>query len=215
MDRQRRLIPGPDHFGALLFFLLVAFLISGRSDDVWPSVAGAAANLLALGAGFAATGIGQHRDRVVVLVVFGVIGIGLVGAFDPESVWFGVGALMQALLLGAVLAAVVRRVLTHDRVQLSTIAGVICAYVLIGLIFAWVYLALDGFLDSRVLDPPIDRLPVYYSFVVLSTLGFGDVTPVDEFAKRITAFEAVVGQIFLATVVARFVSMYGKSRPSS
>ena len=41
VDTGRRLIPGPDHFGALLFFLLVAFLLSGRSDDVWPTVAGA------------------------------------------------------------------------------------------------------------------------------------------------------------------------------
>ena len=212
MDRDRRLIPGPDHFGALLFFLLVAFLLSGRSDDVWPTVTGAAANLLALAAGFAATGIGQHRRRVVVLAVLGVVGIVLVGAFDPESTWFGVGALMEAVLLGAVLAAVVRRVLTHEYVSLSTIVGVISAYVLIGLVFAWVFLSLAGFRSGPILDPPIEELPVYYSFVVLSTLGFGDVTPVDELAKRITAFEAIVGQIFLATVVARFVSMYGKPK---
>ena len=61
--------------------------------------------------------------------------------------------------------------------------------------------------------PPITELPVYYSFVVLSTLGFGDVTPVEELAKRVTAFEAILGRIFLATVVARFVSMYGIPKP--
>ncbi len=206
------MIPGPDHFGALLFFLLAAFLLTGRTDDVWPTVAGAAANLLALGAGFAATGIGQHRRWIVVLVVFGVVGLLLVGAFDPESIWFGVGALMEAVLLGAILAAVVRRVLTHEYVSLSTIVGVISAYVLIGMVFAWVYLALEGFRSGPILDPPITELPVYYSFVVLSTLGFGDVTPVEELAKRVTAFEAILGQIFLATVVARFVSLYGKPK---
>ena len=85
MDRGRRLIPGPDHFGALLFFLLVAFLLSGRSEDVWPTVVGAAANLLALGAGFAATGIGQHRRWLIFLAAFGVIGIGDAGC----PVWKG------------------------------------------------------------------------------------------------------------------------------
>lgn len=128
MDTGRRLIPGPDHFGALLFFLLVAFLVSGRSDDVWPTVAGASANLLALGTGFAATGIGRHRRWIVVLAVFGVTGIVLVGASDPASTWFCIGALMEAMLLGAILAAVVRRVLTHDEVRLSTIIGVISAW---------------------------------------------------------------------------------------
>jgi hypothetical protein len=213
VDRERRLIPGPDHFGTLLFFLLIAFLVSGRSDDVWPAVVGSAANLLALGAGFAATGISQHRSWIIGLAVFGAIGMVLVGAFDLDSIWFGIGALIQAVLLGAILAAVVRRVLTHEDVTLSTIVGVICAYVLIGMIFAWVFLALAGFRSVPVLEPPVDELPVYYSFVVLSTLGFGDVTPVEETAERLTAFEAMVGQIFLATVVARFVSMYG--RPSS
>ena len=56
-------------------------------------------------------------------------------------------------------------------------------------------------------------VPVYYSFVVLTTLGFGDITPVDAFAQRITALEAIVGQIFLATVVARFVALHGKRKP--
>lgn len=206
------MIPARDHFGGLLFFLLVAFLLSGRSDDVWPAVAGSAVNLMALGAGFAATGIGEHRRWIAVLAVFGVIGIVLVGAFDSESNWFGVGALIQVLLLGAILAAVVRQVLTHDYVRLSTIVGVICAYVLIGMIFAWSFLALAGFRSVPVLEPPIEELPVYYSFVVLSTLGFGDVTPVEEVAKRLTALEAIIGQIFLATVVARFVSIYGRSQ---
>ncbi len=109
-----------------------------------------------------------------------------------------------------ILAAVVRRVLSHDQVGAPTILGAITAYLLIGLSHAWVYLALDGLVDGPILNPAIEGLPSYYSFVVLSTLGFGDVTPVNDLAQRLTAIEAITGQVFLATLVARLVSLYGQ-----
>jgi hypothetical protein len=200
---------GPDRFAAVLIFLLVGFLVPSAGGAVWPKVVAAIANLAALLAGFAATDLALHRRRMIVLLALGAISATLVGVFDQTSPVAGMGALGQALMLGAVLVAVVKRVLSHDHVGLPTILGAIAAYFLIGLIFAWIYLAAYGFLDPPILDPEEVGLPSYYSFVVLATLGFGDVTPVHEFAKRLTAIEAVTGQIFLATLVARLVSMYG------
>jgi hypothetical protein len=112
----------------------------------------------------------------------------------------------------AILGAVVGRVLAHDRVGSQTILGALAAYFLIGLVFAWIYLSLDGLVAGAILEPPIEGLPSYHSFVVLTTLGFGDISPVDEFARKVTAIEAMTGQIFLATLVARLVSMYGRPR---
>jgi hypothetical protein len=199
---------GVDRFGTLLFFLLFAFLISGVGDSGWPTVLGSLANVASLVAGFAATGLGGNRRRMGVLIVIGVASAVLVG-FEQTSVAAAVGAFGQALVLGAILLAVVRRVLAHERVELPTIAGAIAAYVLIGMVFAWIYLAMYGVIDSPILDPDATGLPAYYSFEVLTTLGFGDITPVSEFVRRLTALEAMMGQIFLATLVARLVSMYG------
>lgn len=215
MSRTWRWLPKRDQFGALLFFLIVAFLLSGVGDGPWLTRVGGLANLGAIVAGFSATGLRDERWRRALLIVLGVGGLALIGAFEPTTIGAGVGALLQAVVLGAILAALARRILQHDQVTLPTILGVICAYVLIGLIFAWVYLALVGFRPGPILDPTTTNVPVYYSFVVLTTLGFGDITPVDALAERVTAFEAIVGQIFLATVVARFVSMYGQRRPHS
>ena len=200
---------GLDRFGTLLFFLLAAFLASGSSGSGWLRVVGALANVGALLAGFLATGIWADRRRLVVLASVGVGSTVLVG-FAQTSIAAAIGALGQAIVLEGILIAVVRRVLGHERVELATIAGAIAAYVLIGLIFAWIYLAAYGVFDGPILDPEEPGVPTYYSFVVLSTLGFGDVTPVDEFVKRLTAFEAITGQIFLATLVARLVSLYGR-----
>lgn len=212
--RQRRhWTPRLDRFGALLAFLLIAFLFLGTTDRLWATLVGVLANLAALVVGFSSTGLREHHRRTAVFATMGVVGLILIAAFDVTTVAAGVGASLQAMVLGAVLAALVRRVLQHREVALATILGVISAYVLIGLIFAWILLALVGFRGGEILDPPVTAVPVYYSFVVLSTLGFGDITPVDELARRISAIEAMTGQIFLATVVARFVALYGQRRP--
>jgi len=208
-----RFIPGLDQFGALLCLLLLSFLLAGLSGLAWPTLVGALANIAAVVAGFSATGLRDDRVRTGIFMSLAVIGFVLIGIFESTSIGGGIGASLQALALGAILGALVRRVLQHDSVTIATLMGVISAYVLIGLIFAWVYYALIGFRPAPVLDPPDTDLPVYFSFVVLSTLGFGDISPVDELAQRITALEAITGQIFLATVVARFVSMYGQDRP--
>jgi len=213
VHRRWRWTPRLDQFGALLFFLVVAFLFSGVGDGPWLTRIGSVANLGAIIAGFSATGLREDRWRRPVFIVVGLVGLVLLVAFEPTTFGAGVGALLQAVVLGAILGALTRRILQHEEVTLSTILGVVSAYVLIGLLFAWVYLSLVGFRPGPILDPSTTDVPVYYSFVVLTTLGFGDITPVDEFAERITALEAVTGQIFLATVVARFVAMYGQRRP--
>jgi hypothetical protein len=52
---------------------------------------------------------------------------------------------------------------------------------------------------------------VYYSFVTLATLGYGDIVPLSPSARGLAILEAVVGQIYLVVVVARLVSLYGQS----
>ena len=201
---------GLDRFGTLLFFLLFAFLISGVDDTGWPNVMGSIANVGSLLAGFAATGLAANRRRLGVLVAIGVSSAVLVG-FEQTSVASSIGAIGQAVVLAAILLAVVHRVLAHERVEVPTLLGAISAYVLIGLVFAWIYLALYGIVDGPVLNPDETGLPAYYSFVVLTTLGFGEIIPVHGIAQRLTALEAMMGSIFLATLVARLVSMYGSS----
>jgi hypothetical protein len=212
MQLRRRLRIGPDQFATLLCFLLVSLLISGVSTRPWTTVVGAAANLGALLAGFAASGMWSNRRRMGILFAIGLLGSVAVGTFSQTSVAAGVGALGQALVLGAVLVAVVGRVVSHQEVGAGTILGAIAAYFLIGTVFSWLYLASYGLFDPPILDPDVQGLPTYYSFVVLSTLGFGDITPVHPFVERLTAIEAVTGQIFLATLVARLVSVYRPAR---
>ena len=84
-------------------------------------------------------------------------------------------------------------------------------YLLAAQLWALVYTFLD------LIDPASFNLPQgqsdfllfeYYSFVTLTTLGYGDITPLTKVAKAFSVLEAVVGQLYLVVVVAWFVGMY-------
>jgi voltage-gated potassium channel Kch len=67
-----------------------------------------------------------------------------------------------------------------------------------------------GFFAQHVAPSNVDFL--YFSFVTLTTLGYGDFTPATDIGKVMVTFEALIGQVFLVTLVARLVSMYGVAR---
>jgi hypothetical protein len=116
-----------------------------------------------------------------------------------------------ALLVGATLPITVVRVLKHRRVTQETVLGALCCYVLVGLTFAFVYLAVSEFRDAPFFVQPGEHVQseyVYFSFVTLTTLGFGDLSPSVGLPQALTALEALLGQVFLVTLVARLVTLW-------
>jgi hypothetical protein len=121
---------------------------------------------------------------------------------------------------------VLRHVLGGDAVTGETIAGAICFYLLLGVIMALVFSLLElahpgSFLDNgrrlglsaaraRSLVPEL----LYLSMVTLSTLGYGDVLPVTPPARMLAAMEAIIGQLYLAVLIARLVGLQTQTRPS-
>ncbi len=87
------------------------------------------------------------------------------------------------------------------------------AYLVLGLVFGVAYWLLDQFWpDSFVLasgDFSLNRA-VYFSFVTIATLGYGDIVPKSDAAGGIVVVEAVIGQFYLVVLVARLVSLYAK-----
>jgi hypothetical protein len=112
--------------------------------------------------------------------------------------------------------AIGRRIMRHTRVDIETLAGAVNIYVLIGLFFAALYGVIVHFTSvpffaqaAQVTGNQIN----YFSFVTLATLGYGDLTPATDLGRSLVVFEAMVGQVFLVTALARIVSMLGADRP--
>ena len=99
----------------------------------------------------------------------------------------------------------------EKQVTSDVIAGAICGYFLIGLMWASFYAILES------LQPGSFSIPehiskesssfTYYSYVTLTTLGFGDITPITNQARSLSILEAIMGPIYLAILVARLVAM--------
>jgi hypothetical protein len=105
----------------------------------------------------------------------------------------------------------INRVLHHRRVTWETVLGALCAYVLIGLLFAFVFLAVDDFRGAPFFAQPGPHDQgefLYFSFVALTTLGFGDLSPSEGLPQALTVLEALVGSVFLVTLVARLVTLW-------
>lgn len=107
-----------------------------------------------------------------------------------------------------------RSLLTGERIDLNMIMGSICVYILVGISWSIFYFfvsvihpgAFNGFTEIGAKQQFYDLL--YFSFVTLSTLGYGDITPMTPIARTLAYLEALFGQFYIAILVASFVGMH-------
>lgn len=103
--------------------------------------------------------------------------------------------------------------LADKKITVTTLFGSLCTYLFLGLSFAYSYLLLMVFNQESfkgvVLNTDYTDIEfIYYSFVTLTTLGFGDVVPMDNVAKTISWMEAYFGQAYLTIMMAFLVGRY-------
>lgn len=155
----------------------------------------------------------RHTARLLLTIALAgsviMIVISAIKAGDGER---GAAALWVGLLLLVTAALIVRNVVSFPMVTVQSIYGAISAYLLIGLMFASIYSAMY-YLDNQVFfanagSPPTAPVFQYFSFTTLTTLGYGDYTAITNAGRAVAMIEAMTGQIFLATLVARLVAAF-------
>lgn len=200
-------------FGRLLLIVIAAFMLSAV-DERWANTTiGLLVAALVIVA-FRATSLRTSSPKLAVATVVALAATVATAVTDRDSSATAVSAFAQAVLVSILLVLVLRAVLRSDEVDTETIIGAVTAYAMIGMAFSAFYVGIDVIDDGQLSIPNSDR-PQYasFSFVVLTTLGFGDQTPTAPFASRVVVLEAVIGQIFLTVFIARLVSLY--RRPGS
>ena len=128
----------------------------------------------------------------------GIIGRGI------ASAWGGV-------LLLFIVVIVLRQILAAPAVTVQSIYGVLSAYLIIGLMFAAFYGAMYYFSGKTFFaagQPGSSANFQYFSFTTLTTLGYGDFTAKFSQGRAVAMLEAMAGQIFLATLVAKLVASF-------
>jgi hypothetical protein len=119
--------------------------------------------------------------------------------------------LWKTLLLLMTVIMVVRRVLARPEVTIQSIYGALSAYLIVGLMFASGYAVIMQLGESAFFangQPANTQTFQYFSFTTLTTLGYGDFTAAQNGGRAVAVLEALTGQVFLATLVARLVAAY-------
>lgn len=101
---------------------------------------------------------------------------------------------------------IVRRMLLHGRASAKTLMAAVSAYLLIAVAFAFIYLTVDAHTMFFANDEPSTSF-VYYSFVTLTTLGFGDLVATTAVGRMLTTVEAIIGQVYLVVIVSMVVGL--------
>jgi hypothetical protein len=200
----------PGRFGLLLLVLIVTYLLSatkaGRWVDAVQVVLFTTVAILAL----RNSAVSRRSVRLILAAAIAVsaVMIGLAIAVNPAR---GVVHIWTGLLLLGTVVVIVRRVLSFGTVTMQSIYGALSAYLVIGLMFAAFFTAIndlshtDFFVNN---EPARTQTFQYFSFTTLTTLGYGDFTAASNGGRAVAILEALTGQIFLATLVARLVAAY-------
>lgn len=142
-------------------------------------------------------------SSVIVLVV------NLIGGDDTRDgsyqspIWVIVSVVMPI--------AVVRRILRHRRVELSTLLGAVSAYLLIAFTFTFAFLTVNTAQTEDFFgrDEPTTSY-MYFSLTSIATLGYGDLVATTPLGRLLATSEAVIGQVFLVTLLAALVGLYAQ-----
>ena len=128
-----------------------------------------------------------------------------------ETLCFGSGAVFYLFVTLNILFHVARQ----ETITADIVSGGICTYLLTGVVWTWIYSLIDtlqpGSFASSHTEAP-GELPwhelLYFSYVTLTTLGYGDITPVSKAARSFSVLEAIAGTLLVAVLISRVVGQY-------
>ncbi|HEU0209747.1 MAG TPA: potassium channel family protein [Candidatus Udaeobacter sp.] len=164
------------------------------------------------------------RKRVLIIAIILVIPA-IVGRwinhFRPDMIHPAVFLVFALVLLAFVIAHMLRFILRAPVVNVEVLCASISVYLMLGLIWSIAYWLVDdltpggafSFNTIRGAETMNGFTGFYFSFITLSTVGYGDITPVSRIARWLAAMEAMTGLLYVAVLIARLVSLYSATKP--
>jgi len=200
-------------YGIVLLLLIVSVVVSiGGAGATWAYSLTAAAQgacvVLALGG---RRGDWSFRVFLLVIVAGTVAGTVLVNG----RVGHGLLSLLQAGIIAALPVIIAVRLRKHLYVSFQTVLGAVSIYLVIGMVFSGVDSALAALTGNPLFagGPAVTLADyTYFSFVTMTTVGYGDYVPAAGLPRAAAVGEALLGQLYLVTVVALLVGNVGRSR---
>jgi hypothetical protein len=199
-----------------LFFIWAPFVEEIKGGDLIVSL------LLSL---VLVAGVLAVADRKYVLVIALVLAIPAIAGrwinhFRPVLVPSPVFLVAGLLLITFVVARLLRFILRAPVVTVEVLSASISAYLMLGLMWTIAYWLVDQLTPGGAFSYNTNAgthsmngfTGFYFSFITLSTVGYGDITPVSRIARWLAAMEAMTGLLYVAVLIARLVSLYSSPK---
>lgn len=209
-------------YGFLLLSILLSIAVQGivepgRLQQVVVTALAAASVAMAVRAARLTPRLRRISDGLALLVLALSIVRGLGGGIG-EGAALAMNAALVALGPPAIAVGVMRDLQQHRQVRIQNVMGVLAFYMLIGMLFAFSYGAIDRFgSDPFFADGQTATAShcIYFSFTTLTTVGYGDFVAVTDLGHTLAVFEMLIGQIYLVTIVSLIVSNLRPARPQA
>ena len=203
----------PGRYGLLLLVLIASYLLS--AFITWRGIEAVQVVLFTVAVLLALRSASIPRRAVRLVLIAAVVGMPVMFALSVSpatgNTGSGIADIWTALVLLAAAVMIVRRVLAFGTVTLQSIYGAISAYLVLGFMFAAVFAAIYHFSGDQFFvsgERANTQTFQYFSYTTLTTLGYGDFTAGSSSGRAVAVLEALTGQIFLATLVARLVAAF-------
>jgi Ion channel len=204
------------HFGVVLGLILVSItfqMAAGEND--WARLVTVSLQAITLVAAVAASR--AHRQVIRLTIVAGglaIVGAALAFAVTNDfghSSGRGLTLLLIALVPLALISGMIKMFREEGSITIETMFGVLCIYLVVGLFFGTAFGAVEeisgrAFFHQLTEDRAHTNDFLYFSFTTLTTVGYGDLTAATNLGRSLAMMEALIGQIYLVTVVAVIIS---------
>ncbi len=203
-------------YGLVLGLIIVVFVFTSVApNSPWADSTLVLLESLTLVTALWTSGLASADSKVsiglVVLATASAVALLVAGGTFFQSVVL----ILAALLTLATILTVALGIVDQGEANVRAVTGAVCVYVLIGLLFVYMYgvIAAVGSGDFFAQGTDGSRsLRLYFSYVTLATLGYGDYTAAGELGRTLAIVEALFGQLYLVTVIALLVSRIRSSR---
>ena len=167
--------------------------------------------------------VGQHwHARKVVAPLAGMTAIAqILELFRDEMAFFVVFHVLGIAVLLSVILLILVQLFSVRRADYETINAALCVYLLMAVLWSLAYSLTEALSPGSFVYPLAgdvtgfmrigDKsrgIPLYYSIVTMTTLGYGDILPVSPVARVVATMQAMLGQIYLVVLVARLVGLH-------
>ncbi len=195
-------------YGWVLLLVMVTFVFAAAAPDRdWSRGLFVLLECATLSLALWTSGL-SHDLRVVTGLGLLAVGAVVLSLMTSGSEFAGVIWIVNVTLVAATVLAIGVGIFDQGQVNQQSITGAVCVYVLIGILFTFAYGAAAALGSGPFFAQGTDgttSLRLYFSYVTLATLGYGDYTAAGNFGHTISVLEALFGQVYLVTVVALLV----------